>query len=231
MYNAATQDLTIHTSINAFDAVVIAVLALSMLVAFFRGFVREVMSLFTWIGAGILTIYLFPHAVELVKAHVHVSAELAAGMAALGTYILMLILLSLLVSVLMRYVKTSSEVGVMDNLLGLLFGAVRGAFIVSLGYLMLSFTLPEDKEQYPDWLKHAKTQPYAEEGGMYLKQVAPKYIADLQKDMKHAQSTAAGKKYDFKEQLGHTSIPATLEPTPSEEQAEKRLQQHIDGTR
>ena len=42
----------IETHLNLFDATVLGILALSCLFAFFRGFVREILSLGAWIGAA-----------------------------------------------------------------------------------------------------------------------------------------------------------------------------------
>lgn len=166
----------VEAQFNVFDSVVIGVFFLSCLVAFFRGFIREILSLGAWVGAGIITLYFFPHSTEFMKNHMKNEA-MAAGIGALGTYICALFGISLINSVIIRYVKTGAEVGMLDNLLGLTFGAVRGAFIVSLGFLILTFMMPE--ESYPDWLKEAQTRDLAEYGARVLAKAAPEYVHDL----------------------------------------------------
>ncbi len=59
----------IETHLNIFDAAVLGIMALSCLFAFYRGFVREVLSLGAWIGAGIITIYYFPQVAEKLQPH------------------------------------------------------------------------------------------------------------------------------------------------------------------
>lgn len=168
----------VEAQLNVFDSIVIGVFALSCLVAFFRGFIREVLSLGAWVGAGMITVYLFPTSTEFMKAHMATKNEMiAAGAGALGTYICALFGISIINSVIIRYVKTGAEVGMLDNLLGLTFGAARGAFIVSLGFLILTFTMPEDK--YPDWLEEAKTKEIAKYGATLLTKAAPEYVHDL----------------------------------------------------
>ena len=45
---------------NTVDIVVIAVVAISALIAFLRGFVREVLTIGSWLGASLVTLYGFP---------------------------------------------------------------------------------------------------------------------------------------------------------------------------
>jgi len=47
--------------INATDILVFAILLISGLLAFFRGFVREVLSVGAWVGAAFATLYGFAH--------------------------------------------------------------------------------------------------------------------------------------------------------------------------
>ena len=51
---------------------------MSCLFAFFRGFVREVLSLGAWLGAAIVTMYYFPEMAARLKPHFK-SAVGAAG--------------------------------------------------------------------------------------------------------------------------------------------------------
>jgi membrane protein required for colicin V production len=171
-------------SMNIFDAIILGVLGLSALVAFFRGFVREILSLGAWVGAAIITIYLFPESAQLAKKYVK-SEQVAAGGAALGTYICALITLSLINSVIIRYIKTGEEVGIIDNLIGLLFGGIRGVFIVSLAFLIMSAVVP--KENPPVWLKTSITKPYLQEGAQILAKIAPRYLSNLEEIVKEQQ--------------------------------------------
>ena len=177
-------------TVNSFDAVVLTVVGLSALVAFFRGFVRELLSLGAWVGAAIVTMYLFPHSTEFMKEHIHghQSAAVSAGIGALGTYIAALFCFAILNSLILKYLKTGAEVGLLDNFLGFIFGALRGAFIVSLGYLILASTI--DKDNPPDWLKKSFTKKYAEEGANLLANVAPKYLHDVEGFLKSEKDKA-----------------------------------------
>src|ERR1700690_316704 len=100
----------IETHLNLFDAIVIGIMLLSCLFAFFRGFVREVLSLGAWIGAAVVTLYYFPVVAEKLKPHFKTEA-VAAGVATLGLYVVALIGFSILNMIILKYVKKGSDVG------------------------------------------------------------------------------------------------------------------------
>jgi len=165
--------------LNFLDAAVILILTLSTIVAFFRGFIRELLSLGAWVGAAVATLYLYPYALEYVKQHLSTRSEHMAGaVSAIGTYAAALIVFSIINAIIIRYVKSGMEVGLLDNFLGLFFGALRGLFIVSLGYLLLTAVVSKDNP--PQWLKTSFTKDYLQKGANVLTQVAPKYLNDVE---------------------------------------------------
>jgi membrane protein required for colicin V production len=166
----------VETSFNLFDLIVLAVVGLSALLSFFRGFIREILSLGAWIGAAIITLYAFPHAAEYVQPQVN-SPVIASGLAAMGTFLCALIVISIINRVLLKYVKTGSDVGLFDNILGLAFGVARGVLLLSIAYFMMGLVLRED--DYPEWVQTAKSRPYVEKSAKWLAQVAPNYLNDL----------------------------------------------------
>ena len=184
----------IETHMNLFDAGVVAVMVLSCLFAFFRGFIREMLSLGAWIGAAIITIYYFPEATAIIRPHFK-SAVGAAGVSTLAIYTVALISFSMVNAVIIKYVKSGNEVGMLDNFLGLFFGAARGGLILSLGYFIMTIAMPE--KEYPEWLKKSVTRPYVETGAIKLAKVAPDYlreISTLQKRAMEEIETAKSKK-------------------------------------
>lgn len=155
--------------INATDLVVIAVLVISGLLAFARGFIREVLSIGAWVGAAAATIYGFP----LVKPFVsdYIPNELFANVVT-GVVIFVVTLgaLAALSHMLSRNVRDSA-LGAVDRSLGLLFGLVRGAVLVSVAWLIFAFlTTPEDR---PDWITEARTLPLVTAGAQMLAGLLP----------------------------------------------------------
>lgn len=168
----------LQININTFDAIILGILFLSALIACFRGFIRELLSLGAWVGAAVITIYFFPHASELLR-HYTKSENLAQGGGAVLIYLTALLLISLVNSIIIRYVKTGTEVGILDNLLGLIFGVLRGSFIVCFAYLILMQVVKQDPSQQPEWLKTSITKSYLRTGADMLVDIAPKYMTEM----------------------------------------------------
>lgn len=166
----------LETQLNLFDAAVIGVMLLSCIFAFFRGFVREMLSLGAWIGAALVTVYYFPEMSEKIRPHFK-SAVGATGVATLGLYTVSLIGFSLVNALIMKFLRSGKDVGMLDNLLGLCFGAARGALIVSLGFFILTMAMPED--EYPKWVKTSLSRPFAEKGALVLAKAAPEYLREI----------------------------------------------------
>jgi membrane protein required for colicin V production len=166
----------IQGAFSYFDAAVVAVMLLSCLFAFFRGLVKELLSLGAWIGAGLITLYYFPDLAKAIEPRFK-SPVVASGIATLTIYITALVGFSMINALIMRMLKDGSDIGALDNTLGLLFGAMRGAFVISLGYLMLTMVMTE--AEMPEWVKTAKTKPMVERGAITLARAAPSYLRDV----------------------------------------------------
>jgi membrane protein required for colicin V production len=160
---------------NTVDIIVISVVALSALIAFLRGFVREVLTIGSWIGASLITLYGFPLAQP--KFEHWISSKLAADIACgIALFLASLIVFSIISHMIARFVRGSAMTAV-DRSLGLLFGLVRGAILVSLAY-MLIFALD------PNILRGARTTPMMARGAEILRDLAPKELAnDLPADL------------------------------------------------
>jgi len=155
--------------VNSLDLAIIGVIAISAIFAFARGFVREVLSIVAWIGAGLTTLYAFNHVYRLVVRFVTTPllADLIAGA---GLFVASLIVLTILTGYLARFVQ-SSALSPIDRTLGLIFGLARGAFLVSLAYLMVDISLPQSDR--PGWIKQAKSEPFLAQGADLLRGALP----------------------------------------------------------
>lgn len=157
---------------NALDIGVIAVILLSGLFAFARGFVKEVLSVGAWVGAGFAALYALPYATPIAERFLPrgAVAEAAAGLA---VFLVALVVLSILTSAIARRVKDSA-LSAVDRTLGLIFGLVRGVVLVCLAYIALSWVWPADKPQpQPQWMAGARTLPLLENGADRLRRLLP----------------------------------------------------------
>lgn len=159
-----------------FDFAVFAILAASAALSFFRGLVREMLSLGAWLGAGMVTLYLFPKVAVVLEKQLH-NTMIASGFAALLTFLVALIFISLIGSVVMKFVKPGSDIGLLDNGMGMLFGLARGGLVIAIGFYL--FTLGVTKKDYPAWLHDAYTLPYVTRAATVVSKVAPAYLDDI----------------------------------------------------
>ena len=147
--------------INPFDTAVIVIILLSGVLAFMRGFTREVLSLLAWVGAAAVTYVLFPNIRPI--GHSFISPGwLADGASALSIFIPSLIILFLLSGSLSKRVKSSS-VGALDHTLGFIFGLGRGAVLVAILFLGLGWLIPMEPTP-PEWIGSARTLPLVSYG-------------------------------------------------------------------
>jgi len=151
------------------DLVIIAVLILSALLAAWRGFTREVLSIGAWVGAAVVMFLAGPTAVPFAKAYV--DSETVAMIAAYAAiFVLALIPLSYISFRISEGVQ-GSAIGPVDRLLGLIFGAARGLVVLGIGYLVFVSLVSESR--MPDWFKEARLRPLMESSGKVIASLLP----------------------------------------------------------
>jgi membrane protein required for colicin V production len=157
-------------NITAVDVVVAVVLLGSAGFAFMRGFVHEILSITSWVGAVFATLYGFPHAQPFFRSHIGTAwaADAAAGA---SLFLVTLLLLSMLTKRVSDSVRRSALNSV-DSSLGFVFGLARGAVLMSLAYMSAAW-LFDSPEQQPSWLAEARTRPWLERGAGLLQGLAP----------------------------------------------------------
>ncbi|MBX6747630.1 MAG: CvpA family protein, partial [Acetobacteraceae bacterium] len=79
------------------DGVVLAVLAVSAVVAFFRGLVQEVLGVGAWIGAALLALLLRPSLAPLLLDKVE-APWLADVLVVAGVFIVVLVVLKIIIA-------------------------------------------------------------------------------------------------------------------------------------
>ncbi|WP_119418031.1 CvpA family protein [Desertibaculum subflavum] len=155
--------------INLIDLAVIAILLISGFFAFVRGFVREVLSVAGWVGAGIITLYLFdpvrPHVRGLIPSPL--IADIVTGA---GIFIVALVVLSILSHYVAERVR-DSMIGPIDRSLGFVFGLVRGAVLCAAAFLLFSWLVARDDR--PQVIATARSLPLLEQGSNLLLRILP----------------------------------------------------------
>jgi membrane protein required for colicin V production len=124
------------------DFALLVIVALSGLVAMYRGFTREVLSIVSWAAAGLALLY-------FIKSHRGLAEEVAKqfsnpvqtvhvyiAQVALGALIFLFVLI--VVHLITSHISDTvldSRVGAIDRILGLGFGMVRGFVLVVIPYM------------------------------------------------------------------------------------------------
>jgi len=145
------------------DFAVIGVLAASALLAFIRGFVREVLGVGAWVGAIAVGIWAFPF-VRGRFEHWIPAQEIANPVAFGAVFLVTLIVLSV-VSHWIGALVRASALGGLDRTLGLVFGLVRGAALVVFAYIAAGLVVTADN--WPAPVREARLLPYVYDGASW----------------------------------------------------------------
>ena len=157
------------------DAALLVIVAISGLVAMYRGLTREVLSILSWVVAGVALLYFIRShrglAEEVAKQfsnpvqtmHVYI-AQVAIGAV---IFLFVLIVVHLITSHISDTVL-DSRVGAIDRILGLGFGVARGFVLVVIPYMFaVSFVCKEGATralaqgcqpgELPRWVEQAQS--------------------------------------------------------------------------
>jgi len=157
--------------IMALDLVVLGILLFSALVAFMRGFIREVLTICGLIGAAIASLYGGPQFAPVTKGWmVDPDAEkpqklfnlipydmVATALAYLIVFVVVLIALNVLAYYISKAARAAG-LGPIDRSLGVVFGLLRGVLLIGLLYLPAHIMFTTEQKQ--DWFGDSKTLPY-----------------------------------------------------------------------
>jgi membrane protein required for colicin V production len=154
---------------NWLDIGVVAIIVLSAIFAFARGFVREAFSVIAWVGAAAITFYGFGWAYDRIDPYVQ-NPLLSQVIAGFGLFIVSLVVLTMVTGTLARMVSATAFSPI-DRTLGFVFGLARGVFLVCLAYLLVAAALPPS--DWPPWLTEARSRPFLQQGADLLNGFLP----------------------------------------------------------
>lgn len=188
-------------SLNILDIVVIAVVLISALLAFFRGFVQEVLAIAAWVGAGFAAVWGLPAARPQFRTLVH-PEWLADAVAAGVIFLVTLLILALITHAISKRVRESA-LGAVDRSLGVLFGIARGAVIAVVAFIVLSLVFPPPavvqkvdgvaKDSRPEFIREARTLPLLTQGADYARSIMPPWLKAQEKSIVDTAQSAVGK--------------------------------------
>jgi membrane protein required for colicin V production len=194
------------------DIIVLAVIAVSALISFMLGFVRELL----WIGAWAIAIvagyfgWQSPALTAIGRGYIpnEQIADVATGVA---VFLVTLVVAFIITHFLSRGIR-NSVLGPLDRSLGLLFGVLRGAVIVCVMLMIVDVFF--DREKRPEWITQARTYWLVEMGTNVLYGLLPESVVKQGQDTADAATERARQAVDVVQTLrvitgaGDTAAPA-----------------------
>ena len=154
---------------NVADAGVAAVVAISALIGFARGFIREVFGIGAWVGAIVLAIY-FAYLVRPPILRWTGDPAVAEPLSYAAIFLPSLIVLSVVTGSIGNAVR-DSMLGGLDRTMGLTFGVARAALLIAAAYIALGWL--QQPASWPDAVREARSTPYAYQLAVWLVHFLP----------------------------------------------------------
>jgi membrane protein required for colicin V production len=155
-------------TITILDGIVLAVVLLSAVLAMMRGFLREVLSIGSWIAAAAGAYFLYP--TFLPFAQQYITEEVFATAAVIGVLFFLILIIVSYLTMKLSDVVADSAIGPLDRTLGFLFGAARGVLLFVIATLFFNFFIPENP---PQWVADSRSKPILDELGADLLAILP----------------------------------------------------------
>ncbi|TMK76059.1 MAG: CvpA family protein [Actinobacteria bacterium] len=163
--------------ISYLDAALIAIIAVSGLVAMYRGLTREVLSILSWVAAaGACVYFVFKYRAEAQQIAEQFHAPLLVAQVAVGGIIFLVVLIVVhLITARISDTVLDSRVGAIDRILGFLFGVARGFVLVVIPFMFYAAFVPQKEQQYP-WVRDAFSYPYIKTTGDSLRIILERMV-------------------------------------------------------
>ena len=176
------------------DLIVTAVVVVSVIFAFYRGLLRELLGITGWILAAVGSywsygplLHFFTSLVEKVQIWTMVSTGITA--------LIILIFMTLVNSYITRTLRRSSLSG-LDRILGAMFGVFRAGLLIVLAWIFIrQMMLPPPKVQ--ELKKVNVAIPYLNKGADLMEKMLPKDL--YQKTYKFEKEEPVKQQYSDKE--------------------------------
>ena len=148
---------------NWTDYVIILLLAFSCVAGLYRGLLREVVSLVTWL----LAVLLAWHLAYLVEPHLGgaLANPAVRPWAARVVIFVIVMLVGAAVGALLTHFVRLALLGSVDRMLGFLFGFLRGLIVLGLLAMVCHAVRLNDER----WYRDSTLVPYAEHAGNLLR--------------------------------------------------------------
>jgi membrane protein required for colicin V production len=160
--------------VTQFDWIAIAILAVSGLIGFARGALRELVTIIAFVLAVAIALFALRFTGPLARHWLHPSwvgnvAALLAG------FLVSYIAIRIVGAGLTRRIHDVGALGTIDRVAGVGIGLIRG--FVILGVFQMVFSAATPRERMPQWISHAAFYPAATDSAAVLKALEPEGLA------------------------------------------------------
>jgi membrane protein required for colicin V production len=143
-------------TLSSIDWILLAVIGFSMLLGLLRGIVQEIFSLAGWVAAFYLAQYYAPNMAQWLP--MEGSSEMLRFAAGFVVVFVIVLIVQVLITGVVRKMLSMVGLGVLDRLLGSLFGALRGVVILLAATVLVGMTPMRESEAWQQaqgakWLK------------------------------------------------------------------------------
>ncbi len=152
------------------DPLILVILAVSGVLAMFRGFTLELLGLIALVLAALIAVVGFPLVHDLFGKSLP-GGSLGTGLAIGGLFLIVLIPLWIVGNRLGGRIR-ESNMGFLDRSVGFAFGVLRGLFLLAIGYLVFTGFVGS-KSSEPEWLEGSRLMPIVRAMGDLLVALAP----------------------------------------------------------
>ncbi|KCZ93716.1 CvpA family protein [Hyphomonas johnsonii] len=165
-------------SVTAFDAIAVAVIVISAIMAFARGFLRELATLGAFIGALTAAFYARKFLHDPLQALLPEGSHelLADGILVVGAFIVVYVLVAWFGQRLSKNIQGADGIGMFDHFAGLAFGVARG--IIALVFFVVLLHLALDESRIPAFIQNAAVYPALSSVADYVNENATKVGQD-----------------------------------------------------
>jgi len=193
---------------NMFDLIFIFATLIFVVIAFFRGFVKELFSLINWIITILLTYLISPYVARFIEHYSH-NKNIAAIASSSMVFIVIFILVALSTKKLSHFLKDKMP-STLDQILGVIYGFFKSILIFGLVYsftanfygsLLGGVKKDEKKDELPEWLEQARFLPIISFSGKVLNPLVQKSIKDAIKILPEGNSKADSKEESLDEKI------------------------------
>lgn len=161
---------------NYLDAALLAVCFISGLLAMYRGFAREMLSIVSWIAAAGVGAWIVFTKKELsadVSAQTGLPPQIALAVVAVVVALIVLIVVHLITARISDAIL-DSRVGMVDRIFGFLFGVARGFILLVIPYMFYEAFQPDENAHLP-WIRNAQSLPYIKSAGGTIRSILVQY--------------------------------------------------------